>query len=119
MTQKRPAMTKKRRMEVWVVRNGICYLCKCKVKAAEEWDVEHRIPWALSHDDSLANLEVAHREGCHRAKTAKDVGAISKAKRQANETGQYARRKRNGPTMKSAPFPKGPKKPWPKRPFPK
>lgn len=114
---KRPAMTQKRRMEVWIARNGTCYLCRQKVKATEAWDVEHRIAWELSKDDSMANLEVAHREGCHKAKTAKDKGTIAKAKRQGLETGQQARRRKNGSTMKSAPFPKGGKPQWPKRPL--
>lgn len=114
---KRPAMTPKRRMEVWLARNGTCYLCRQKVRATEAWDVEHRIAWELSKDDSLANLEVAHREGCHKAKTKTDAGTIAKAKRQAGETGQQARRRKNGPTMKSAPFPKGRKTQWPKRPL--
>lgn len=117
MTDKRPAMTKRRRLEVWQAREGTCYLCKRKVKATEPWDVEHRIAWALSKDDSLANLEVAHREGCHKAKTAKDIAAITKAKRCAGETGQAARRARNGPQIKSAPFPKAGKTKWPKRGF--
>lgn len=119
MTEKRPAMTQKRRLEVWQVRNGTCYLCGKKVKAGEGWDVEHRIAWALSKDDSLANLEVAHRDGCHKAKTSIDAGTIAKAKRQGLETGQQARRKKNGSTMKSAPFPKGQKTKWPKRYFSK
>lgn len=117
---KRPAMTPKRRLEVWEARKGICYLCGKKVMAGEPWDVEHRLAYALSEDDTLSNLEVAHREGCHKAKTAKDAGIIAKADRQGMKTGQQARRARNGPTMKSGPFPKSKgKTKWPKRPMSK
>lgn len=112
-------MTPKRRLEVWEARKGICYLCGQKVMGGVPWDVEHRIAWELSKDDSLPNLEVAHREGCHKAKTAHDAGTIAKAKRQGLETGQQARRRKNGPTMKSVPFPKGPKPKWPTRPMSK
>lgn len=117
--EQRPAMTPKRRLEVWEVRKGICYLCGQKVLGGEEWDVEHRIQWAVSKDDTLTNLEVAHREGCHREKTKKDAGTYAKTRRQAQETGQQARRRKNGPTMKSGPFPKGPKPKWPSRPMSK
>lgn len=120
MKTKRPAVSEVKRLEVWMKEKGICYLCRKKVLSSEAWDVEHVIPRALSFDDSLENLKVAHRVGCHKAKTKVDIDRISKAKRQARETGQQARRKKKGGSILSAPFPKakGPHK-WPKRPFPK
>lgn len=119
MKTKRPAVSEVKRLEVWMKEKGICYLCGKKVLSSEKWDVEHVIARALTFDDSLENLKVAHRVGCHKAKTKVDIDRISKAKRQARETGQQARRKKKGGSIPSAPFPKakGHHK-WPKRPFP-
>lgn len=106
----RPSMSKARRARLWERDKGVCYLCELPVQLSEEWDAEHVIPWALSQDDSDANLKVAHRGGdCHGAKTKVDNGRIAKAKAQGGETGQWARRQKNGPKLKSGPsnWPKG------------
>ncbi len=44
------------------------------------------------------------RRECHKAKTKGDVKRIAKAKRQSGETGQRARREKNGPRLKSRGF---------------
>jgi 5-methylcytosine-specific restriction protein A len=112
----RPSMTKARRVRVFVKEEGRCYLCREKIKIGELFEVEHVIPWALSHDDSDDNLKVAHTI-CHRQlKTGDDVKRIAKAKRQGRETGQQARRAIKGGSIPSRPFPKT-KTTWPKRPF--
>lgn len=105
----RPSMSKARRLRIWERDKGVCYLCNAKVQAAEAWEVEHVIPWALAFDDSDGNLKVAHKDGdCHAAKTKVDIDRIAKAKAQGGETGQWARRQKNGPKMR-------PSKPnWPK-----
>lgn len=55
-------------------------------------DLEHRIPVALGGENTTENLWLACRE-CHRAKTSnEDIPRIAKAKRQAGEKGQRARR---------------------------
>ena len=113
-------MTKARRARIWERDNGICYLCGQPVQLGELWDVEHKTAWALSFDDSDANLAVAHKAGCHEAKTKVDVTTIAKAKAQAGETGQYARRLKRkaegkAPLIKGRGFEKGPKRAWPKR----
>ena len=111
-------MSQARRLRIWERDGGVCYLCETKVKADEEWDVEHVLAWGLSFDDSDENLKVAHKYGCHAEKTKGDVKRIAKAKRQGGETGQAARRAKNGAQLKGRPFPKGgPKKKWPSRPF--
>lgn len=116
---KRPKMTPKRRLEVWNLRAGVCYLCGLKVKSGDPWDVEHRLAFALSGDDSIDNLFVAHRLVCHKAKTATDKAIIAKANSQGMRTGQQARRARNGPKLKGGAFPKGPKQKIASRGFPK
>lgn len=113
----RPSMSKARRARIWERDGGLCYLCGVNVALGEAWDVEHRIAWGLSFDDSDGNLAVAHKAGCHAAKTKADVRRIAKAKRQGGETGQAARRAKNGPQLKGRPFEKSPKRKWPKRPF--
>ena len=114
----RPSMSQARRLRIWERDGGVCYLCETKVKAGEAWDVEHVLAWGLSFDDSDENLKVAHKHGCHAEKTKGDVRRIAKAKRQGGETGQAARRAKNGAQIKGRPFRKGgPKKKWPSRPF--
>lgn len=100
-------MPKARRLRIWERDGGICYLCGEKVTLGAPWDVEHVIPWALAFDDSDENLKVAHKAGCHAAKTKKDVARIAKALRQRGEKGQQARRKKaNYRPMPSRPFDK-------------
>lgn len=107
----RPSMSKMRRARIWDRDKGICYLCSKPVQLGELWDADHKLAWALTFDDSDENLAVAHKDGCHQEKTKSDVKRIAKAKRQSGvEGGQYAKRARNGPTMKSRPFPKGSRK---------
>lgn len=102
----RPSMSKARRLRIWERDKGVCYLCSVKVMASEAWDVEHKVAWALAYDDSDENLAVAHKAGCHEAKTKIDVTTIAKAKAQAGETGQWARRQKNGSQLKSRGFDK-------------
>lgn len=112
----RPSMSKARRVRIFLKEDGRCHLCGEKVQIGQLFEVEHVIPWALSFDDSDDNLKVAHTV-CHKTmKTGDDVKRIAKAKRQAGETGQQARRAIKGGSMKSRPFPKI-KTTWPKRPF--
>jgi len=112
----RPSMSKARRVRIFVKEDGRCYLCREKIKIGQLFEVEHVIPWALSLDDSDDNLKVAHTV-CHRTlKTGNDVARIAKAKRQAGETGQQARRAVKGGSIPSRPFQKT-KTTWPKRPF--
>jgi len=102
----RPSMSKARKDRLWLRDKGVCYLCGLKVLGGQAWDAEHKIPWALSQDDSDKNLGVAHKDGCHALKTKSDVKTIAKAKAQAGETGQWARRAKNGPQLKSRGFDK-------------
>lgn len=105
----RPSMSKARRARIFEAHGGICEICGAKIAAGVKYEIEHRIPWALGHDDSDANLYPAHPE-CHHAKTVgEDRPRIDKAKAQAGETGQRARRAKHGPSLKSGPtkWPKG------------
>lgn len=114
----RPSMSQSRRARIFEAHGGVCELCRLKIAAGETYDIEHRIPWAISHDDSDPNLYPAHKT-CHAAKTAgQDAPTIAKVKRMAGETGQAARRAKNGPQIKSRGFQKGgTKRKIPSRPF--
>ena len=110
----RPSMSKVRRARIFLQHDGRCEICGEKIAGA--YEIEHRIAWALAYDDSDANLYPAHPE-CHSGKTKADVKSIAKAKRQAGETGQWAKRAKNGSTLKSRGFEKGVKTVWAKRKF--
>ena len=109
----RPSMSKVRRARIFEAHKGLCGLCGKKITG--DYDIEHRIPWAISFDDSDGNLYPAHKDG-HALKTKQDVKDIAKAKRLAGETGQNRIKK----SIPSRPFDKPKeKKPWPKRGFSK
>ncbi len=115
---KRPPMSKARRARIFAQHGGICGISGAKIGPGDAWDVEHRIPWAISFDDSDENLYPA-LVGPHREKTRRDMGTIAKAKAQAGETGQWARRQKRGyGLINSRGFDKPKEKTkWPKRPM--
>lgn len=115
----RPSMSKARRLRIWEKENGVCYLCQRKVLAGELWEAEHVKCWELYQDDTDENLKVAHKEGCHREKTNRDVKVIRKADRQAGNKGQWARRQNRGfGLIQSRGFDRnGPKQKIPSRPW--
>lgn len=82
----RPKPTKAQKTAAWNRENGLCVLCGKPVPPAGpdvEWD--HRIPRALSGDDTTANLFAVHVR-CHAKKTggrAGDIAQSAKAKRQS------------------------------------
>jgi hypothetical protein len=85
-------------------QDGICPLCNCELSGAIEWD--HRLPIGLGGADEIENIQAVHAD-CHlHLKTKADVKRIAKAKRQAGETGQWARRKRNGSKLQGRGFDK-------------
>lgn len=72
---------------------------------------EHDLPRKLSAEgyeaerDSLDNRSLL-RKPCAMEKTRTDLAQIAKAKAQGGETGQYARRQKNGSKLKSRGFDK-------------
>jgi len=96
----RRSFSTKDRTRIFSANNGVCHLCKQKIDGVREaWEIEHVIPYALTRDNSDANLRPAHKR-CHEAKTRQeDVPAIAKAKRReakhtgaARPKGQWAKR---------------------------
>jgi len=106
---KRISFTKKQREAVFARTNGICVKEGCN-RPAEE--VNHIVALAMGGEHTPENWEGLCKVH-HKIETADQIKIIRRADRKAGRTGQYARRKRNGPSLIS------PKKPWPKRPFTK
>lgn len=76
-------MSTSRRKRIFDAAQGVCHLCGLRIDGAREaWDVEHVVPYALTRDDTDANLRPAHKS-CHATKTRADLGQIAKAKRVA------------------------------------
>ena len=74
-------MGRGRRASIFAAHNGICHICGEAIDGTRErWDADHIVPYALTRDDSDANLAPAH-ERCHAKKTPDDVRQIAKAKR--------------------------------------
>ena len=111
---KRPEMTRKRRAAIHAAHGGLCELCGMSV-ALDQCEIDHRIAWWISRDDSDDNLRPLCTR-CHRTqKTPSDAPVIAHIKRiHARINGT----RRDRPKIRSAGFQKG-KRPIPSRPFPK
>lgn len=109
--EKRKPLTRAQFGQLMLDQGGRC-ACGCgeKLQPMTEGVVdEHRVPLALGGSNDLSNRHI-YRKPCAAAKTGKDgdLTTIAKAKRQAGETGQRARReKRGGGSIKAR------KDPWP------
>ena len=111
----RLTMTKKRRRECLERSGHVCAYPGCD--ETEGLEIDHIICLGLGGKDEAQNLEplCGHH---HRQKTDRDIRLIAKARRLSSETGQAARRAKNGPQIKSRGFQKGgPKRKIPSRPF--
>jgi len=106
-TEARKPLTKKQRAELALAQGGLCG-CGCgeKLNHATEGTIdEHWNPLALTGTNDMENRRLL-RAPCAAKKTQEaDMPRIVKAKAQAGETGQYARRqKRGGGSIKSPGF---------------
>ena len=103
--QARKPLTKKQRAQLALDQKGLCG-CGCggKLDHAGEGTIdEHLDPLGLTGTNDLANRSLWRRP-CSDAKTyGTDLTAIAKAKAMGGETGQWARRQKNGPKLKSGP----------------
>ena len=101
----RRAISARERMAIFMASGGVCHICGDKIDGGKErWDVEHVIPLQMGGDDEGDNLQSAHTS-CHKAKTAKDMGQIAKAKRmQQRSAGVRRQAKRKLPGSKDGPW---------------
>lgn len=107
-------MTKARRARVFLAHKGVCELCGEKIVGP--YEIEHRISWWISKDDSDANLYPCH-VACHKPKTKADAKTRAKVKRLIRKESPDSRKP---PKMKSAGFrpkPEGFRYKWPSRKF--
>lgn len=120
-TVERKPLTPKQRAQLALDQDGLCG-CGCggKLDHAREGTIdEHLDPLALTGTNELTNRSI-WRKPCSDAKTrGLDMPRITKAKAQAGETGQWARRQRRGKGLIDN---RGFEKPkekykWPKRPL--
>lgn len=110
----RPSMSKARRARIFAAHFGICGISGKKIGPDDAYEIEHRIPWAISFDDSDANLYPALVEP-HKIKTKADVKAIAKCKRIEKKSDPLTRKPSR---MQSRGFQKGgPKQKIPARPW--
>lgn len=73
----RRAMTKQRRVRIFLSRNGECCLCRVQIRAqVDEWFIEHPGALNLGGSDDDADLWPAHVK-CKPEKDAVDAGLIA------------------------------------------
>ncbi len=86
MTDRRPKLSAHERLRLAELHGWTCHICGGRIDPKREaWDIEHvvsgaRIGWAAAETDD--NRRPAHRRVCHPRKTAQDLKAIAKLKRQ-------------------------------------
>lgn len=98
----RKSFSRRERGRLFLLNQGVCYLCEGRIGIGEAYDIEHVIPWEISRDDSDGNLKLAHVR-CHRVKTSDDRKDIAKVQRiEAKHNGTWP--KTRSP-LKSAGFP--------------
>lgn len=88
----RRAMTKQRRVRIFLSRNGKCWRCGVQIRAhVDRWIIEHPEALNLGGSDNDAELWPAH-ERCGIEKTKEDAAKI--AKRNSIIDSGYAGRER-------------------------
>lgn len=94
---KRPSISKKTRAMIFERDGGICWICKGKILAGEEWDADHVLSRELGGSDDVSNLSPAHRDPCHRLKSKEDVRLIAKGNRIRRQADPETRRQTRHP----------------------
>jgi len=99
-----------------LARERANYVCQYPGCDASAHEVDHIVPQGLGGKSSLCNAQLLCGTH-HKQKTAIDVKVMAKADRAGGRSGQYKRRKKNGPQIQSRGFQKipGHKHRWPKR----
>lgn len=80
----RGAMSDQRRARIFFAHGSRCHRCKRKIRAGEDWDVDHVIALENGGTDDDANLAPCC-EWCHTEKTTDDHGTASHGKRIATK----------------------------------
>ena len=78
---RRPTFSTSFRLNLFLMRKGLCAACAQKIDAGKAWDIDHILPLALGGTNAPDNLQILCRP-CHRTKTThSDVPRIAKTKR--------------------------------------
>jgi hypothetical protein len=104
----RRCFTPRQKAEMFKRANQRCEICGAKIRG--RWIAGHIIAHALGGKTSLENGRVECMN-CAKITHTDDTSTAAKCERIAGRKGQYARRKKSGPKLKSR------KTEWPKRPF--
>ena len=86
----RRAMTPARVARIFAAHDGKCHECKRKLRAGDDYEIDHVLALATGGSDDDANCAPIC-SGCHLVKTKGDVTAAAKIKRVA--TGHTVPRK--------------------------
>lgn len=96
-----------------------CYYCGEPILAGQKWHDEHLLARELGGSDEMSNRRPIHAAPCHKAKTAADRKLIAKSNHVRRFHGVDPDNRKPKPKMKSRGLPKGAKRTWPTRAFPK
>ena len=104
-TVRRPTFSTSFRLNLFLMRKGLCAACSQKIDAGKAWDIDHILPLALGGTNAPENLQILCRP-CHRAKTThSDIPRISKTKRlKARHLGARATSTRPIPGSRHSPW---------------
>lgn len=61
-----------KRLLIWYRDEGACQLCGVRIRAGEEWTLDHVVPRSKGGSDRWGNLQVAHR-GCNQDRGHKSL----------------------------------------------
>lgn len=103
----RARMNDKERLTFFLSKDGICCICKSKIRPPKEtWIVEHILPLWLGGNNDANNLGVAHTM-CAHVKTAREAGERSR--------GRSAAERHFGAKRSRSPMPGGRRSAWKKK----
>lgn len=105
MTEPRKPLTRRQYAYLFFRQEGLCG-CGQKMDALQDKITdEHIKPLSMGGSNDLENRALWLTK-CTKEKTAKEATVRAKSERQSGRKGQYARRRKNGPQIKSRGFDK-------------
>ena len=104
-TVRRPTFSTSFRLNLFLMRKGLCAACTQKIDAGKAWDIDHILPFALGGTNEPDNLQILCKP-CHRSKTTQsDIPRIAKTKRlNARHLGARAPSRRPIPGSRRSPW---------------
>jgi 5-methylcytosine-specific restriction protein A len=104
-TVRRPTFSTSFRLNLFLIKKGLCAACTQKIDAGKAWDIDHIVPLALGGTNAADNLQILCRP-CHRSKTTQsDIPRIAKTKRlKAHHLGARAPSTRPIPGSRHSPW---------------